>query len=495
MNIVIVGGGTAGWLAALIISKRKPQHTITVIESPTVGIIGAGEGSTGTMTNIIQNITFNYGCDEKEFIKFCDVTPKLGIEFRDWSGDKDHYISPITGSYTATVPLDYAFLHRLSTLPKNKLHLCSADGVMIEHNKDPLAIENGPAAYHFDAHKVGKYFKKICGSAVNHIELDVTEVVLSEQGNIKKLRLADDQIVEADFFIDATGFSRTLMSKLNCEWTSYKQHLPVDRAMPFLTTYSPSEQIRPLTTAWAQPNGWMWQIPLLRRKGCGYVFASDFVTDDLAQQELEKNLGHEIDPIKIIKFDSGRLKNLWINNCLAVGLCAAFAEPLEATSIHTTILQLENFVTGFLEDTVTDTVVQSRIDTYNDTFGYMYDLLKDFLVLHYRAGRSDTEFWRHVNSDATLTDFTREILDIAKIRSPNSTLFPPVPGVAGWSLWSFILGGTGNLLPTIAVKDLDRFRMTHSCIKEHYDFIVYTESMIAELPDNNHSIRTRQKVI
>jgi hypothetical protein len=495
MNIVIVGGGTAGWLAALIVSKRKPHHTVTVIESPTVGIIGAGEGSTGTMTNIIQNITFDYGCNEKDFVSFCDVTPKLGIEFRDWSGDKDHYIGPITGSYTSSVPLDYSFLHVVSTMPKNKRHLCSADGVMIEHNKDPLALENGPAAYHFDAHKVGKYFKKICGSAVKHIELDVKEVVLSEQGSIKHLRLADEQIVEADFFIDATGFSRTLMSKMGAEWTSYNQHLPVDRAMPFLTTYSPSEQIRPLTTAWAQPNGWMWQIPLLRRKGCGYVFASDFVTEDLAKQELEKNLGHKIDPIKIIKFDSGRLKQLWIKNCLAVGLCAAFAEPLEATSIHTTILQLENFVIQFLEDTIDDTVVQSRTDAYNDTFGYMYDLLKDFLVLHYRAGRSDTAFWQHVNSESTLTDFTREILEIAKIKSPNSTLFPPIVGAAGWPLWSFILSGTGNLTSAIAKKNLDTFRMTANSTAEHFAFVTYTESMLVDLPDNNHSIRTRQKAI
>ena len=494
MNITIVGGGTAGWVAALIISKRKPNHTVTVIESPTVGIIGAGEGSTGTMTNIIQNITFDYGCNEKEFVSFCDVTPKLGIEFVDWSGDKDYYISPITGSYTASVPLDYAFLHSLSTLPKNKLHLCSADGILIEHNKDTLSQKDGPAAYHFDAHKVGKYFKKVCGDKVKHIELDVTEVTLSENGNIKSLKLSDGNLIESDFFIDATGFSRTLMSKLNCEWTSYKKHLPVDRAMPFLTNYELDEKIKPATKAWAQKNGWMWQIPLLRRKGCGYVYSSDFVTDDAAKIELEKNIGYEIDPIRIIKFDSGRLKNLWIKNCLGVGLCAAFAEPLEATSIHTTIMQLENFTSEFLADTVEDTLIESRINDYNETFGYMYDLLKDFLVLHYRAGRSDTDFWRHVNSDATLTDFTREILDIAKIRSPNSTLFPPVAGVAGWSLWSFILGGTGNLSPTTALKDLKTFKLSKIALFEAATFIAHTENSILDLPDNTHAIRARQKV-
>jgi hypothetical protein len=125
----------------------------------------------------------------------------------------------------------------------------------------------------------------------------------------------------------------------------------------------------------------------------------------------------------------------------------------------------------------------------------MYDLLKDFLVLHYRAGRSDTEFWRHVNSESTLTDFTREILEIAKIKSPNSTLFPPIVGAAGWPLWSFILSGTGNLTSVIAKKNLDTFKMTANSAAEHFAFVTYTESMLADLPDNNHSIRTRQKAI
>jgi hypothetical protein len=156
---------------------------------------------------------------------------------------------------------------------------------------------------------------------------------------------------------------------------------------------------------------------------------------------------------------------------------------------------LENFVETGLEDTVEDTVVDSRIDSYNDTFGYMYDLLKDFLVLHYRAGRSDTEFWRHVNSDATLTDFTREILEISKIKSPNSTLFPPIAGSAGWPLWSFILGGTGNLSPAVAKKDLEVFKMTSNASAEYIAFVNHTLSAIADLPDNTDSIRDRQKIM
>ncbi len=495
MNIVIAGGGTAGWLAALIISKRKPQHKITLVESSTIGIIGAGEGSTGTMTNIIQNITFDYGCNESDFVKSCDVTAKLGIKFVDWSGDKNYYISPITGSYTAHVPVDYAFHHVLSNMPKNKLHVSSENGLLIENNKDTLTTVNGPAAYHFDAHKVGQYFKKICGDKINHVESEITEVMLTENGSIKSLKLSNGSEIFSDFFIDATGFSRKLISSIGAKWYSYKKYLPVDRAMPFITKYDPSETIQPVTVARAQQHGWMWQIPLLRRKGCGYVYSSEYVTDADAQKELEINLGHEVDPIKIIKFDSGRLENLWIKNCLAVGLSAAFAEPLEATSIHTTILQLENFAMQFLEDTSADTVVESKVDAYNETFGYMYDLLKDFLVLHYKTKRADTEFWKYVNSDESLTDFTREILEISKIRSPTPGNFPPIVGSAGWPLWSFILGGTGNLAKEISSKELKTYRMTENARMEFFEYQIAVESKIRDISDNTSTIRSRQKVI
>jgi tryptophan halogenase len=164
MKIVIVGGGTAGWLAGLIISKVKPRdHTVTVIESSKINIIGAGEGSTGTMTNIIQNLSANYGCDEREFVESCDVTPKLGIDFKDWTGDGSSFISPNDGSATGSDPLDFMFAHVLANLPSGQRHLSSEYGFIIDQNKYTLNLKNGPAAYHFDAHKVGQYFKKVCG--------------------------------------------------------------------------------------------------------------------------------------------------------------------------------------------------------------------------------------------------------------------------------------------------------------------------------------------
>lgn len=493
MKIAIVGGGTAGWLAALIISKRHPIHDITVIESSSIGIIGAGEGSTGSLTNIIQNITHNYGCDENDFVKSCDVTAKLGIEFTNWKGDKTSYIAPIDGSITSSQPFDSSFAYCLAEYGPEKMHYSSKDGILIENHKDTLSQADGPAAYHFDAHKVGKYFKKICGNSVTHKDTKVVDVLINENGFVEKLLLDNDETLSADFFIDASGFKRLIADKLGVSWHSYKDKLPVDRAMPFLLQYNEKEIIKPVTRAVAQKNGWMWEIPLISRKGCGYVYSSDFLSDDNAQREIEEFFGKSIDPIKIIKFDSGRLDKLWVKNCLCIGLSAAFAEPLEATSIHTTICQLEDFC-EYLSPSMQETCDDQNIKNYNLQHTFMYDLLKDFLVLHYHAGRSDTQFWQYVNQESMLTTQVREIIEICKIRLPNYASFLPVYGIAGWPLWSYILAGTGNLLPPIARKDIKENRMTEWSKINTENFMAYTYNEIKEYPNNTQTITKRRLV-
>lgn len=494
MRIVIVGGGTAGWLAALCISKLQPKkHLISVIESSKIGIIGAGEGSTGMMTNVIQNIVHKYGCDEQDFIQSADVTPKYGIEFKNWKGDRTSYISPIDGTPTSDSPLDYIFLHAVAELPQNKWHTATELGVLTELNKYTFDQKNGPAAYHFDAHKVGKYFKKVCGESVKNIDSEVVNVSLNEQGFIKQLDLSNNTSIQGDFFIDATGFSRILMNKLDVKWHSYKDNLPVDRAMPFLMPYKENEVIKPLTTAWAQNNGWMWQIPTLNRKGCGYVYSSEFLDDSNAQKDLETTIGESIDPIKIIKFESGRLDKLWHKNCLAVGLSAAFAEPLEATSIHTTIQQIEDFVTIFLKDTQEETCRTGGEDLYNEKTVFMYDLLKDFLVLHYMGNRTDTEFWRYISSGATLTDFTRDMIAMCKHRIPNNSMFPGVSGIAGWPLWSYIMAGIGAITPEMAQRELKHHRLDEYAKLEYNKTNQLFNSQFQNLEDNTTSILRRQQ--
>jgi len=492
MEIVVVGGGTAGWLAALMISKIKPEHTVTVIESSKIGIIGAGEGSTGSLTTIVQNEMFDLGCVEEDFVKECDATLKLGIKHINWNKDvSGHYIAPIDGSPTSNDRCDIVFQHALGYRDQNLLHLATELGYKIHHNKNSFVEKDGNHAYHFDAHKVGKYFKKISNTA--HIDSEVENVILnSETGWVEKLKLSNGQTIQGDMFIDASGFNQILMKAVGGKWKSYKENLPVNSALPFLLPYEEDEIIEPVTNAWAQNNGWCWQIPTLHRRGCGYVFCDDFVTPEQAQDELEKTIGKKVDPIRLLKFESGRQDKLWIKNVLSVGLCAAFAEPLEATSIHTTIMQLKHFVFGCLSDTAEITCNDAQIDSYNNVNGHLYDTVKDFLVAHYTCGRNDTEFWKYIDSGATMTQFVKDIHAMCKHRVPNATLFPRQEGSAGWPLWSYVLAGTGMLSDEVCRKEIIYNNDELIGNASYIDFVDKFDLMAKDLPDNTEYIRNMQ---
>ena len=297
MKIVVVGGGTAGWLAALMIKKvQGDSHSVTVIESSDIGIIGAGEGSTGQLVDIIRGISWDYGCNEADFLVETGATIKLGIIHKDWKELGHEYIAPLDATAVASVGTDYIMMHAvLNDLP---VHTASTNGFMIEKNlssyfwDDDKISSTASHAYHFDGHKVGKYFKKVCGDDVSVIDAKVLDVTLNLRGEIESLILDNGTTVEADFFVDASGFSRLFSKKLGINWESYKDSLPVDTAIPFLL---PKEEvIRPVTTAWAQKNGWMWMIPVDGRRGCGYVFDSNFISATDAVDEIEQNLGMEI---------------------------------------------------------------------------------------------------------------------------------------------------------------------------------------------------------
>jgi len=459
MKVVIVGGGTAGWLTALMMCKvQKGSHDITVVDSSKIGIIGAGEGSTGYLTDIIQGNTWDYGCNEIDFLKETGATVKLGIEHKDWKQVGHSYIAPIDGTFSATQSPDVILCHAL--LNDIPFHTVSQNGFLIEtnktgyfHNEDGV-LENSKAhGYHFDGHKVGKYLKKISmAEGVKHIDTEVLDVILDEDG-IKSIKLANETELEADFFVDCSGFARKLISALDVNWTSYSKNLPVNSAMPFLINYKEDEVVKPVTTAWAQKAGWMWKIPTGDRYGCGYVYDNNFISDEEAKLEIESVLGHEVTPIKWIKFDTGRLDKLWHKNCLAIGLSAAFAEPLEATSIHSQIVQLTTFIFDYMKDTKEQTVNNGSQNIYNRRMTTMYDDFKDFLVLHYQTQRKDSEFWRWVSSGATRTPFVEDILDLVKSKMPQSQDFRSFYGYAGAPLWNWILAGLGFINKHTAEKE------------------------------------------
>jgi hypothetical protein len=491
MNIVIVGGGTAGWLAALMISKTHgDSHAITVIESSKIGIVGAGEGSTGLLTDIIQGHGWNYGCNEEDFFRETGATVKLGIRHRDWKQRGHSYIAPIDGTRSGSP--DYMLMHAISNdIP---FHTSSMNGYFIEKSlssffKTDGKIENHSShAYHFDAFKVGKYFKKICGETIRNVDAVVVDIDLAEDGTVDAVVLDCGETISGDFFIDCSGFKRIFAEKMGNRWISYKKHLPVNAAMPFFKKYG-EEQIDPVTTAWAQSSGWMWQIPTQERYGCGYVFCDDFISDEQARREVEASLGTAVEPIRFLKFDTGRLDSMWKKNCLSLGLAAAFAEPLEATSIHSTIVQIQAFVFEYLREDRDETCNSGMMNVYNRRMGKMYDDFRDFLVLHYMTQRDDSQFWRFLKTGETMTSTVRDVLELVKTRPLYAADVDAYHGHAGSSLFNWILAGLGYITKDLAQKDL-AFHQNHNVANDvwalhEHNMQISTKNMIS----NNDLIR------
>jgi tryptophan halogenase len=483
MKIVIVGGGTAGWLTALIISARHPNHNVTVIESSKLGVIGVGESTTGRFTDILTNYKFDYGCDLNEFIVETGATLKYAIHHKGWTNNIDQgYLGPIDGSFTCDNVPDFLLSWGQQQLAPADFVKISEFGYRIANNKSNFNkfnkkfIDNGHAM-HVDAHLAGQYFKKISLKKANasYIDSIVKTVNLnSENGFIKSVVLDNGTSIEGDFFIDCSGFNRILMQAVAPnKWVSYQNNLPLNTGLPFLLKYKENETPESYTTAWAQKNGWMWQIPLMDRKGCGYVFCDAYTTPDKAQEEIETILGQPIDPIRTIKFDAGRQESAWVKNCLSVGLSSAFLEPLEATSIHSSVVQAHNFAVEYLKDTIDNTINEGSQKIYNHRTRTMYDDIKDFIVMHYMGGRTDSDFWKMINTGVTRTEFVDTLLSMGKSRMPSTNDFSNYPGGAGWSLYSFVMAGLGLIDKDASASELqtisDHGMLQHVAAEVYYN--------------------------
>jgi len=300
-------------------------------------------------------------------------------------------------------------------------------------------------SFHFDGHLVGKFLKNNSKN-VNVIDSVITSVNVDETG-ITNLTLEDGSSVSADLYIDCTGFKRLLMSELDNKWIFYSNHLIMNRAVPFRLPYQYFHDIGIHTEAQAMSSGWTWKIPLFDKIGLGYVYCDKFIDYDGAIRELEIRYPEiEINPVKHIEFEAGRLENMWHKNCVSLGLASAFVEPLEATSIHATKLQIDALGEALKNQT-------SR-DLYNKDMAQIYDDIKDFIVLHYMGGRSDTEFWRFCSSGEIATERVKEILEIASYRMLTEDDISNPYNHLSYRAWNHVLAGLGKFSKEVAEKSL-----------------------------------------
>ncbi len=436
-RFVIVGGGTAGWLAALMlqeaIAERKMNARVTMVESSKIPTIGVGEGTTAVFRQMLKH----FGFDEFEFLRETEATIKFGIRHKDWRRKGHYYDGPIDDPHLVVEPRGakpQSYIDIFSCAAGRRLADTHLFAYLLDQHKAPYAkkangelIAMGPYhhAFHFDQAKAGRYLRKK-SKGVEVIDAEVKGARRDgNSGNILALE-TDVGEIAGDFFFDCTGFRKALISGvMGGVWQSYRDLLPVNRAMPFWLDIGAKEELSPFTTAWAQSSGWMWMIPTQSRIGCGYVYSDVFTTPEQAKEEIEETLGRKIEPRNDLRFDIGRQEKSWIGNCISLGLCSSFLEPLEATSIHGTIVQLLVFTTFHLKDPSLFT--EDDRSSYNAFAGQQVDDFRDFINMHYVSERRDTPFWQHVASDFR-APATKERLAMWQSKMPGFEDFKPLPG-------------------------------------------------------------------
>ena len=458
MKIVIVGGGTAGWITAAMFTKYTKDSDVTVIESSKIGIIGAGEGSTGTLPWFIRDMWADNSVNEIDFLRKTKGTIKLGINLVNWKGDGTQIYSPFHGSPTDTKSIDTTFFGAI--MKYNRGDMASMHSWMLNDKLTTFRKQNGRIvqgfqnhSYHFDGVEVGNFFREWCTKrGVKHIDSEVENTKFDEREYLESVSLSNGQTIESNFWFDCSGFARVLMSKTRNKWISYKEHLPCNTAIPFSTDVS-SKTVKFETEAHAREAGWSWKIPLQHRHGNGYVFCDGFTNEDKAIQELEKKLGHKVEPIKTIKFDPGRYSEPWYNNIVAVGLSQNFLEPLQATSIHTSIISVANLIFHYLKGEVP--YFKDRIE-YNKILATTIDDYKDFIQMHYLTGRSDTPFWKFITNELKLSDKNDYLKNVSKFRTITPFDIEQSHGTAGYPLWCHILDNSGCY-----ERDIIKMEMAH----------------------------------
>ncbi len=478
-NIVILGGGTAGWMTANLMAAAwqaqlsNGQLSITLIESPAIGIIGVGEGSTPQLKTFFNTI----GVAEKDWMPACNATYKNGILFKNWStrpgfSSYFHPFTSIIDAHTAPAFLHNSHFKRQGYNVDSHVDRFFLSATLAQQQKAPIGNENFPFdisyGYHFDAVLLGKFLSKVAtGNGVKHLVAKVEQVILSKTGDINQLILDNGGTVNAIFFVDCSGFDSLLLQKsLQVPFVSFKENLFNDRAVTIATPRAPEKKLNSQTISTAMKYGWAWDIPLTNRTGNGYVYSSQFCSAEQAEQELRDKLGLTNYDIKAnhLTMKVGRVTEHWYRNCLAVGLSQGFIEPLEATSLHFVQETIEGFIAVYdiqqnnaqvnnelakadqLNQGDNSQQLKACKAQFNQKMNDRFDGIRDYIVGHYRlSNRTDTDYWRLNSENPNISNNLKKIvqawlhsqdLNKAFVEGKINSFYPPVS-------WHALLAGYG----------------------------------------------------
>ncbi len=434
-TIVIVGGGTAGWMAATALSTAlRGRYKIRLVESDEIGIVGVGEAT----IPMIQRFNTVAGIDEAEFMKATNGTFKLGVEFVNWGKNGDRYMHGFgrLGQDLWMVGFDQ-YWHKAHAQGKARdladysITRAASRANKFMHPRSDLG--NSPLAdiayaYHFDASLYARHLRKLSeGRGVERIEGKITQVSQRPaDGHVDAVVLESGQRIEGDLFIDCSGFRGLLIEQtLQTGFEDWTHWLPCDRAMAV-----PCESVpawTPYTRATAHKSGWQWRIPLQSRIGNGHVYCSQYISDDEAAAVLLSNLdGKPLADPRPIRFKTGMRKQSWNKNVVAIGLASGFLEPIESTSIH----MIQAAVSMLLDYFPDQGFSQKDVDAYNALSRFHYERIRDFIILHYKLNqRDDAAFWQACAA-MEIPDTLREKMELfrthGRIQRVNNELFTEV---------------------------------------------------------------------
>jgi 2-polyprenyl-6-methoxyphenol hydroxylase-like FAD-dependent oxidoreductase len=482
-HIVILGGGTAGWMAANLMAVKWQNKgiQISLVESPSIGTIGVGEGSTPQLKSFFEQM----GVDENEWMPACHATYKNGIRFNGWSSRKgfESYFHPFASRIDAfSAPaLFYNSVHRRKGINVD----CHPDrfylsAKLAEQHKSPIPDHNFPFpigyGYHFDANLLGQFLSiKAISKGVKHIQAKVLNVGMQTNGDIANLQLDNGNQISADIFIDCSGFSGVLIQQaLKVPFVSFKENLFNDRAVAI-----PSPVSRPLrshTISTTMKHGWAWDIPLTNRVGNGYVYSSDYCSAEQAEIELRTKLNLLDSDVEArhLKMKVGRVEKHWFRNCLAVGLSQGFIEPLEATALHFVQETIERFIAV---NEKCDFSTQHQ-DEFNQVINQRFEGIRDYIVAHYRlSSRDDTDYWLENSANPHISKQLKQIVqgwmaaeDISQTiqNAKLQSYYPPFS-------WLCILAGYG-IFPT-QLADAPKDNAAHKYDLDYVDDFIQRSSL------------------
>lgn len=470
-RIVIVGGGTSGWLTAAYISRTVGKIyplEITLIEASDIGVIGVGEATVPTLVKTLKDIDIA----EDEFLRAVNGGFKQAIRFQNWVHDpaqqSTHFYHPFHKMPVTDIQAAAHFLYYFpDAAPEIYARYATPQALACDANRSPRHrggragyLDGGLGyAYHMDAVLFGQFLRgKLEGGEVRRVEGKVVTVDFHENGNLQAVRLADGQSIEGDLFIDCSGFRGLLINQfLKVPFKSFADWLPCDKAIAVSVPYREHETVKSYTVATAQKAGWIWDINLASRRGVGHVYSSAHMDAAEAERAL---LDHVDDPenrqgleLRPISMRVGRNQCLWEKNCVAIGLSGGFIEPLESTGIFL----VEKGIRHLLDNWPVGGDVSSRRYRYNKLMHDQYDEILFFVLMHYvTSRRRDSLFWREITRDRELPVGLGEMLALWRERLPSMTdVAFMTTSIFGYESYIAILAGMGFFrgMPSLVAKD------------------------------------------